>query len=106
MLKGNEPMSRRDVLAYSLDSNWEVMTVEFATAPTIDLKPGACVDANGALVVTGSTVCYVIADGCEAGSKYAVVFDRLCALKKESLYATDKTKALQLIKAADKIRLV
>ncbi|WP_223933837.1 hypothetical protein, partial [Aeromonas caviae] len=42
----------------------------------------------------------------EAGSKYAVVFDRLCALKKESLYATDKTKALQLIKAADKIRLV
>ncbi|GJA95672.1 hypothetical protein [Aeromonas caviae] len=68
MLKGIEALNRRDVLAYSLDSNWEVMTVEFATAPTIDLKPGACVDANGALVVTGSTVCYVIADGCEAVS--------------------------------------
>ncbi|MFM5481815.1 hypothetical protein ACET9B_16400 [Aeromonas veronii] len=56
MLKGIEPLSRRDVLAYSLDSNWEVMTIEFPTATTIDLKPGACVDANGALVVTGSTL--------------------------------------------------
>lgn len=106
MLKGIEPLSRRDVLAYSVDSNWEVKTLEFVTVPDIELKPGACVDANGDLVVTGSTVCYVIADGVEAGSKYAVVFDRLCALKTESLYATDKARAIELIKSEDKIRLV
>lgn len=106
MLKGTEPLSRRDVLAYSLDSVWEVKTLEFVTVPDVALKSGDCVDQNGDLVVTGSTVCYVIADGCEAGSKYAVVFDRLCALKESALNATDKVRAIELIKSEDKIRLV
>lgn len=106
---GQELYTRRDILAYSTDSYFEVQTLKFNTAIVAELPIGSCVNADGTLVVAADTQCFVVADHQFAGAKFLTVFDRLVAVREDMLKAFDAaglTKAKQLIVAADKIRLV
>lgn len=100
---------RSSVIAYSADAVFAVTRFTPSSPFSVSLPAGSCVDAAGALVVSASTVTYVLVDGVAAGDTSAIVADKLVSIRSASLSAADAaglTKAKALIAADSFKRLV